>query len=457
MADSVAADRPTKLLLDDDPVPKLEMLKRHLMTPGGLIAMPTETVYGLAANGLCETSVRRIFEVKGRPLTDPVILHVPRFEDALCNIFDADLSDACMILTLAERFAPGPMTLITRGRTSIPSVVSANTGFPAVRCPNHPVAQMILRHVGVPLAAPSANKFGHISPTSTEHVLSEFNDVPMLVVEGGKCNLGLESTVIKVEPTDGDVRADEFLREHNATYAHLQAVISVIAQEPLKLQEMRDELVGRCAMSDGMPSSLPGALIDYLIAKSGLPRKVTILRPGFVTQADVAKLFASSVFGNVEVGCRAVYAKADELCDSPGTSLTHYAPSVPTYLVCKKQTSGGTCIDPQCIVMIDVGGVLREHYGQFLHYMPLVEGDETVARELYGSLREAERVALQFNGTGHQSGNHSNKANPTAVIVVNYPHGQTELSTTLRDRLVRASSGRTISYCLGSGTPQFHI
>ncbi|GBE62492.1 Sua5 family protein [Babesia ovata] len=456
MADYATGDGPTRLVLDEDPVPKLDMLKRHLMRPGGLIAMPTETVYGLAANGFCETSVRRIFEVKGRPLTDPVILHVPSFEDALSNIFDADLSDACMILILAERFAPGPMTLITRGRTSIPSVVSANTGFPAVRCPNHPVAQMILRHVGVPLAAPSANKFGHISPTSTEHVLSEFNDVPMLVVEGGKCHLGLESTVIKVEPAEGDVKANDFLREHNATYAHLQGIISAIGKEPLKLQAMRDELVRRCEMLDGMPPNLPSALIDYLIAKSSIPRKVTILRPGFVTKADLAKLFASSVFSNVEVGCKAVYAKADEHCDSPGTSITHYAPSVPTYLVCKEQAFGGTRIDPPYIVMIDVGGVLRDYDRQFLHYLPLVEGDEAVARELYGSLREAETVALQFNGDDHQTGSDSHVTRDTAVIVVNYPHGQTELSTTLRDRLVRASSGRTIGYSVKSGTPVFY-
>ncbi|GIX64760.1 threonylcarbamoyl-AMP synthase, putative [Babesia caballi] len=457
MKDGSESSWPARLRLGEDPAPALDRLKSHLMQPKGLIALPTETVYGLAANGLCEESVRHIFTVKGRPLTDPVILHVSDFADALRSIFNADLYDACVVLLLAKAFAPGPLTLITRGRETIPAVVSANTGFPAVRCPNHPVAQRILRHAGVPLAAPSANKFGHISPTCADHVISEFQGVPILVVDGGQCTLGLESTVLKLEPASSDTYADEFLSRFGASYEHLRDVIGAMDPDTLSSPSAQDRFIAKCEQVDGMPVGLPLALLRYLAEKSSFPRRITILRPGFVTEADLKRLFKSSVFSTVEVGRRAIYANVDETCEAPGTTLSHYAPSVPTYLVCAAQAAGGAPVDLQRVVMIDAEGVFKGSSQLFLHYISFGQGDEAVARGLYGALREAESVALRHDGQRPQRGTVDGTSGESAIIIVNHEERGTELNATVRDRLVRASSGNTVAYVPGPHSVEFYL
>ncbi|GFE55460.1 Sua5 family protein [Babesia ovis] len=433
MADNSAAENwPMKVKVDSNDTHVLDQIKAHLLSPGNLISLPTETVYGLAANGLCEESVLRIFQVKGRPLTDPVILHVPTFEEALESIFDADLYDACIILLLAISFSPGPLTIITRGRTNIPPVVSANTGFPAVRCPNHVVAQRILKHVGIPLAAPSANKFGHISPTSADHVTSEFKGVHMYVVDGGKCDLGLESTVLKVEPISGGVNADEFLRKHGGSYKHLRAVVAALDEKVPTATSTPENFIRKCENIKGIPPGFANELIHYLWDTRWQQRKINILRPGFVTEADLKRRF-SSLFFNVEVGHKAVFSKVNERCEAPGTILTHYAPSVPTYLIHESPNAGGDIVDLKRVVMIDTDGSFKSHSHSFLYYLPIGDCDKSTARDLYGALREAESVALRYNHNLQQDPSNSGTS---SIIVVNHKERPTELNATIRDRLL---------------------
>lgn len=456
MADGTSFPSPVKITLDEnDPISVLEMLKQHLLQPRGLIGMPTETVYGLAANGFCEDSVRHIFTVKGRPLTDPVILHVPSFVDALESIFDTSLFDAFVVLLMASRFSPGPITIITRGKSSIPAVVSANTMFPAVRCPSHPVAQMLLKHVGVPLAAPSANKFGHISPTRADHVMSEFVDTPLLVLDAGECHLGVESTVVKVEPSDEGVNANEFLHEHTATYGTLAAIVAAIEPGMLGNPSALAPFVDRLSATGVAPPDLARAFLGHINKFKDRPRRITILRRGFVTEGDLRLLFNQSVFPRTEVVCRGMFSSVKDVCEAPGSMLTHYAPSAPTYLLGESKKPCGIVVTPDRIVMIDAKGEFKDSADCFLHYFPLDQDDEVVAHELYARLRDAEAVALRYNRAAQCSADAPDFLNKSAIIVVNHAKCESDLNATVRDRLLRACSGKTICYDSASGNIAF--
>jgi tRNA threonylcarbamoyl adenosine modification protein (Sua5/YciO/YrdC/YwlC family) len=171
---------------------------------GGLVAFPTETVYGLGANALDEVAVRKIFEYKGRPLTDPLIVHVVSMEGAL-DLVELDEKEKDIFMMLGKRFWPGPLTLIAKAKPELPLCISAGTGFVGIRWPALPLAQELLAAAGVPVAAPSANRFSHVSPTSAEHVLADLGHTPIMVMDAGErgqdhlCEVGIESTVAKLE------------------------------------------------------------------------------------------------------------------------------------------------------------------------------------------------------------------------------------------------------------------
>ncbi|KAG5182676.1 DHBP synthase RibB-like alpha/beta domain-containing protein [Tribonema minus] len=170
---------------------------------GGLVAFPTETVYGLGADALQEDAVRSVFVAKGRPLTDPLIVHVSDPEAALPVLdFDGRPEVKALFQHLAATFWPGPLTLVSLASAAVPPVVTASTGFVGVRCPDHRVAAALLRAARVPVCAPSANRFGHVSPTSAAHVLADLGASRVTIVDGGAatCAVGIESTVAKLVP-----------------------------------------------------------------------------------------------------------------------------------------------------------------------------------------------------------------------------------------------------------------
>ncbi len=164
---------------------------------GGLVAVPTETVYGLAARGLDEDAVRAIYAAKGRPADNPVILHVASVDDAW-PLFDVDAVTAARIALLARTFWPGPLTLVATASALVPDVVRAGLPKVAVRVPAHPVARAIARALGEPFAAPSANVSGRPSPTTADDVLKTLDGKIDLVIDGGPCRAGIESTVVDV-------------------------------------------------------------------------------------------------------------------------------------------------------------------------------------------------------------------------------------------------------------------
>ena len=165
-----------------------------LLREGEVVALPTETVYGLAADALNPIAVARIFEVKERPRFDPLIVHLPRRE-ALDEIAIVESQRA---RDLIEKFWPGPLTIIFRKRNVVPDIVTAGLGTVAVRMSAHPVFCEVVSAVNRPLAAPSANRFGRVSPTTAQHVLDELHGRIPLIVDGGATEHGIESTIIRI-------------------------------------------------------------------------------------------------------------------------------------------------------------------------------------------------------------------------------------------------------------------
>lgn len=188
----------------------------ELLRQGGIVALPTETVYGLSARIDSETALKNVFATKQRPSFDPLIVHVESADQAraLCSEWPE------IYQKLAQEFWPGPLTLVAQKRPEISATISAGLETVAIRSPNHPVFREVLRGVGVPLAAPSANRFGRTSPTTAAHVEVEFaGRVP--VVDGGACAVGVESTVLVCEGAELKI-----LRPGGCTREQLQFFIN---------------------------------------------------------------------------------------------------------------------------------------------------------------------------------------------------------------------------------------
>jgi L-threonylcarbamoyladenylate synthase len=174
----------------------------RLLRAGGLVAFPTETVYGLGANALDTKAVARIYAVKGRPGTSPLIVHVASMEMAKSLVAHwPELADR-----LAGRFWPGPLTLVLEKRLEkqlenqsvIPAIVTAGLATVGVRMPAHPIALALIRAAGVPLAAPSANRFTQLSPATADHVRRSLGSAVDFILDGGPCQVGIESTVLSL-------------------------------------------------------------------------------------------------------------------------------------------------------------------------------------------------------------------------------------------------------------------
>ncbi|NKI34804.1 threonylcarbamoyl-AMP synthase [Wenzhouxiangella sp. XN79A] len=159
---------------------------------GRLVALPTETVYGLGADASNPDAVRRIFAAKGRPPDHPVIVHLP--DAAALDGWAGEVPEAAR--RLAAAFWPGPLTLVLKRGPQVDDVITGGQQTVGLRVPAHPVAAALLQRFGGALAAPSANRFGHVSPTTADHVLDEFGDEVKAVIDGGPCTVGLESTIV---------------------------------------------------------------------------------------------------------------------------------------------------------------------------------------------------------------------------------------------------------------------
>lgn len=249
-----------------------------LLRCGEVVGLPTETVYGLAGNALREDTVRKIFEVKGRPFIDPLIVHCDSLDSASQH---ADFSD--LAWELAERFWPGALTLVLPKRQSIPDVVTAGLPSLAIRVPAHPVFRSILQKLDFPLAAPSANPFGYVSPTRAEHVQKTLGSRISAVLDGGACQHGVESTILDLrDPRQtkilrpGPISAEELglrsqVADHKNTDQTAQAAPGMLTQHysphtPIRLFQHGEPPVGAQASSAVLYNTRPAAITPGLNA-----------------------------------------------------------------------------------------------------------------------------------------------------------------------------------------------
>ncbi len=240
----------TKLLSPSQAPEAAEILKG-----GGLVAFPTETVYGLGANGLDPGAVAAIFAAKGRPQDNPLILHIPGPQHL--ERYCVDIPDAAY--DLARRFWPGPLTMILKRRDIVPDVVTAGLDTVGMRCPDHPVAREILELCQLPVAAPSANTSGRPSPTTAQATEEDMDGKIDAIVDGGPCAVGVESTIIDLTATP-----PRLLRPGGVTLEELEEVLGQVAV---------DEVVTRLMSTDEKPRA-PGMKYRHYAPKA----PVTVVR-----------------------------------------------------------------------------------------------------------------------------------------------------------------------------------
>lgn len=342
---------------------------------GDLVAFPTETVYGLGCNALLPDAIHKVFQAKERPLTDPLIVHVANNQHAFslwrattaipsadnnklltnANVatssssldserfvngqgHDEHSAEGRVLRALTDQFWPGPLTLVAKACDHVPEELMANTGFVACRRPLHAVASALIEQAGVPIAAPSANKFGHVSPTTAQHVWDDLKHENVWILNGTGCSVGVESSVAKVETTENVV------------------MITLLRQ-------------GIVSLAD----------IEACLEKSG------ILKENVVQLQMLTKRATADNVANV----------------APGQTIRHYSPKIPSYMVASSlyQDQLSSLTDAQKVylsktVLIDFGGLLWPWRDHVLAYRDLSRqgAPDDAARLLYDTLRWAEQV-----------------------------------------------------------------
>ena len=226
----------------------------EILRGGGLVVFPTETVYGLGGDGTNADAAKKIYAAKGRPSDNPLIIHVSAPEDAESYAVTNET-----YYKLAKAFMPGPLTVILPKKETIPHSVTGGLDSVAVRCPSHPIARQIISAAGIPVAAPSANLSGKPSPTCARHVIDDLSGRVDMIIDGGSCEIGLESTIIKL-----DGNSATLLRPGAITADALRCVCASVDIAPAVLEQLKEN---ERPLSPGMKyrhyaPSVPLILID---------------------------------------------------------------------------------------------------------------------------------------------------------------------------------------------------
>lgn len=353
----------------------------HLLSDGKLVALPTETVYGLGADALSPTAVNRIFQVKGRPSTDPLIVHIAAQHQAreLLHPKQTTSWQREVLQCLSTQFWPGPLTLILPANPDkIATQVTSGTGWVGIRHPAHPIAQRILQLCDLPVAAPSANLFGHVSPTTAEHVYNDFPDVDNLwIVDGGRCGFGIESTVVRINQDE---------------------TLDVFRRGGVGLFELRDAL-----LRDRLIQQPTGAMTQ-------------------ASQIHVVEKYSSAASLEAHV--------------APGQLIVHYAPRILTLMVSRVEVATSDFITVsedvrRDLVVLDFGGALSFLRTEVGFYRDL---------SLQGNAREAAYAlfdALRWAETSVSVAGQLWIFDPASV-----ERREDEIFHALKDRIVRSASGR---------------
>ena len=360
---------------------------------GGLVAFPTETVYGLGCNALDESAIIKVFEAKERPLTDPLISHVTDSQVAFdLWAAETDSLEEKALRSLTEEFWPGPLTMVAKAAPDVPSILMANTGFCACRSPQHPISIALINAAQVPIAAPSANKFGHVSPTRSSHVWHDLQHEDVWIVEEEQeednlktscCEVGVESSVAKIEMTDDK-----------------KGRITLLRQGAVSLRD-----------------------IEECLEKAGLANNFEVLA--------LTKKATDETVANV----------------APGQTIRHYSPDVPSFILSTSlystaTSSPATESDKEYLsksVLIDFGGKIKEWKDLALAYRDLSEtGNSAEAtKQVFETLRWAEKIQLAEHILFPEIAD-------TIELPTNESSSPDALTLALKDRLTRAASGIVI-------------
>jgi len=266
-------------LIHVDTLEELRAIYREaadLLEDGQLVAIPTETVYGLGADAFNAEAVARIFEVKQRPLFDPIICHMARREDVhtICDV-PAELLE--LVTLMGAELWPGPLTMVLPKKPCVPDIVTSGLDTVAVRVPAHDVMRGVARTLGRPIAAPSANMFGNISPTSAKAVLTELNGLIPMILDAGACSDGIESTIVapcidaKGEPALHLLREGPVTREQLRKYARVIRPKKISLRAAAMAAENAKSAKPEVALEDEVPCpSAPGQLASHYAPKKPL-------------------------------------------------------------------------------------------------------------------------------------------------------------------------------------------
>ncbi|KAH8740407.1 SUA5 like RNA binding domain containing protein [Cryptosporidium ryanae] len=357
---------------------------KHILC-GELVAIPTETVYGLGGNAYDSSSIQKIYKIKGRPKNNPLICHVYSFEFAEENVFELSEKTRIIYKMLADKFWPGPLTLIGEKKSKISDEITS-TGKVGVRCPDNHLTLELIKISGVPIAAPSANRSNHISPTSPKHVQKEFDEdymnlvgIKVLILDDGECcNIGVESTVL------------EYNEDENNIVIFRYGAISG-KQIELVLNNMKDE---------------------------------------FHWFKDIRVIYFTE--------SKETNSKTLNEILSPGMSIKHYSPIVKTRIikfVLDTSNFKRIEIDLKKIIVIDFCSKLLPFRNEFCQYFSLCENEDFsfACKSLFSVLHQAEDYIL------------SSVENPDQyhIFIVGF-EVLDDFSFPLWDRIYRASSGKII-------------
>lgn len=289
-----------------------------LIRAGEVVGFPTETVYGLGANALDGKAVLKIFAAKGRPADNPLIVHISAL-DEIAPLISGDLPESAR--RLAAAYWPGPMTLILKKSALIPDEVSAGLDTVGIRMPSNPVARALIKASGCPIAAPSANRSGRPSPTCAQDVFEDMDGRVPMILDGGECDIGLESTVISL----ADERA-RILRPGGITPEMIECVLGGVDVDPTALKPLAEGQIarspgmkyrhyapkGKLILIDGAPENVKAALRARYAEEEARGHKVCLLLPESMIP-DFPNARAYSLGGDLSEASHRVFAALRQL------------------------------------------------------------------------------------------------------------------------------------------------
>jgi tRNA threonylcarbamoyl adenosine modification protein (Sua5/YciO/YrdC/YwlC family) len=303
-----------------------------ILANGGLVAFPTETVYGLGANAFDEDAVRRVYAAKGRPSDNPMIVHIARASDIgqLTNVITPDS------VRLADRFWPGPLTMVFKKSAAVPDVVTGGLDTVAVRLPDHPAAVEFIRAAAVPVAAPSANISGKPSPTKAEHVIRDLGGKVDCILVGDDCRIGIESTVVDLTADTPTVLRPGIISAYDLSVALGREVAEAADEENVCAKTTQKEPSPLCReVAEAVDSSCGADVADALeMVRESPQMEENSIKGENAHEANIENPHAEDSPCLEKNRSPATQKEPSPLCPrSPGMKYTHYAPKAEMILI----------------------------------------------------------------------------------------------------------------------------